>query len=196
MDPDRDWALAAVVSVDREHAVQCQCRNCGHRIYAHVHMIVWEGGEIECWGSHCYARELAELARQRGISAEFTDAGERRLSDEERSLLLTNREALIERFRREREDAVREAEARARAKERRFEDGSLTADLGQRKRPAAPDIAALPATGVTYEPDDPRYREIKADLEDSWRRSGVDLRSSYNRGRLITNALARYHGDR
>jgi len=99
MDIEAPWNLAAIISVDRQHRVQCQCRGCGHAVFARVHLIVGQAEEIECWGSTCYERELGVMAEQLGIKPAYTSSGGRRLTDEERALLTQNREALIERFR-------------------------------------------------------------------------------------------------
>jgi len=68
------WVLLAIISVDKADRVQCQCKGCGQGIYAAVHMVALPDGEIQCWGSDCYADQLLTRYQQmfgdRGLSTE------------------------------------------------------------------------------------------------------------------------------
>lgn len=58
-------------------------------------MIVRASGDVECWGSTCYKKELGEIARTHGITARYTSGGGRALTDDERAMLLNNRLELV-----------------------------------------------------------------------------------------------------
>ena len=96
------WRLLARVKVDKSRRVQCQCRGCGQTVYADIHIIGWSDGEIACWGSRCFAREMGEEAKT--AQAVYSGVSGRKLTAEERDLLDSNREGLIARFKKEEEE--------------------------------------------------------------------------------------------
>ena len=87
------WRLLVRVEIDKSRRVQCQCRGCGKTVYADVHIIQWPDGEIACWGSRCFEREMGVAGRK--LQAVYSRVNGRKLTDEERDLLDANREALL-----------------------------------------------------------------------------------------------------
>ncbi|MEM7346086.1 MAG: hypothetical protein AAF485_17745 [Chloroflexota bacterium] len=87
------WQLLVRVELDKSRRVQCQCRGCGRTVYADVHMIQWPDGEIACWGSRCFEREMGIAGRD--LQAVYSRVNGRKLTEAERDLLDANREALI-----------------------------------------------------------------------------------------------------
>ena len=111
------WVLLGVIAVERHDRVQCQCKGCGHTIYARIHMIQWSDGNIECWGRDCYSRELGRTPLGRQMEAVYAGLNGRKLTPEEREMLRTNRERLIAAFRAEQEAAERRQEEERKTKE-------------------------------------------------------------------------------
>lgn len=107
-DQSPEVVLLAVISVAHAERVQCQCHGCGHSVWKQVHMVKAASGAIECWGSTCFAREAGEHYMLR--KALYPGVGGLKLTDEEREMLLHNREALIARFKAEQEEAIRREE--------------------------------------------------------------------------------------
>lgn len=225
------WYLAEVIEVEKEKAVQCQCKDCGRRVHKAVHMIVWEDDRIECWGSTCFSRELSGLAPEDQQAARYArgSGGGRRLTDEERALLDGNRMELIARFRTQwehwKEETRRKAaeeEARAAAVRRRTEarnaarvaaeaawqaehekrverQARLDAFMANAKKNRQPRLESrvqvnrgTPSPPAIREPNDPRYFEIKKNLETAWLNSGQSLEGAYQQRTLVENAIAKY----
>lgn len=87
--------LRAVVTVDQVDRVRCQQSGCGHSVYASVH-IVEENGRLLVLGSTCFAKRFG-AANALG-SAKFGAGAGRKLTNEERDMLLQNTETLIAHF--------------------------------------------------------------------------------------------------
>ena len=87
--------LRAVVAVSVENRVQCQQPGCGHSVHAAIH-VVEEYGRLLVLGSTCFAKRYGGI-RALG-QAEHGGAGGRKLTDEERLLLIQNTEALLAHF--------------------------------------------------------------------------------------------------
>src|SRR5262249_47399070 len=104
------WVLLAIFRVEWSDRVQCQCQGCGQTIYASIHMIRSSTGEIQCWGSECYKRELGFTNRQ----PLYAGVNGRKLNASEREMLLANRDRLLAAFKEEQETAhqLREEERR------------------------------------------------------------------------------------
>jgi hypothetical protein len=138
------WTLLAVIGVDKKAEVQCQCKACGHRIFAAIHMIQLPDGEIKCWGSDCYARE-AGLANLRHMKPLYPGVNGRRLTDEERAMLTHNRDQLLAQFKAEYEAKLRRQEEEA---HRRQEEDQQVAEAARpvseaRKASADPVVSFL-----------------------------------------------------
>ncbi|MFB3431813.1 MAG: hypothetical protein ABL309_12900 [Phycisphaerales bacterium] len=206
------WYLAEVIEVAQEKAVQCQRRGCGRRVYRAVHIVIWANGRIETWGGDCFQDRLAKNALPEQLKPRWSvGGGGRRLTDEERTMLDTNREELIqwfeeqwniERLRQEEEAKTAaelaeklEAEREARIREQLAKDAN---DIAYRKsgslRPASQFAKVYPQrqSHSIREPKDPRYFEIKKQLETAWRNSGQSLTGDYQQRIFIENAIARY----
>src|SRR5690242_16794530 len=52
-DTSLPFILLRIIEVDPADRVQCQCKGCGHGIYAAIHMVLLPDDEVECWGSDC-----------------------------------------------------------------------------------------------------------------------------------------------
>ena len=87
--------LRAIVAVEPAQRVRCQQPNCGHSVYARIH-IVEENGELLVLGSDCYAKRY-EIASTTNFSG-FGGGGGRSLTDAERELLQSNTAALLAKF--------------------------------------------------------------------------------------------------
>jgi hypothetical protein len=116
--PDSAWILLDVIAVDQTRRVQCQCKRCGHSIYAAIHMVQLPTGEVQCWGQDCYERE-AGLAGLLGMKPVYSGFGGRKLTDEEREWLSNNRDRLIAEFKAKHEELLRRQEEARRAEEAR-----------------------------------------------------------------------------
>lgn len=112
--------LRAIVAVEEKDRVRCQQPGCGHSVYAAVH-VVQEEGRLLVLGSTCFARRYGN-AHALGTAQHGTGGG-RKLTDEEREMLLRNTAALLARFEEE-AAATAKAEA-ARLEELRREQSAL-----------------------------------------------------------------------
>ena len=95
--------LLAIVEVDHDKRVRCGSPGCGHSVYRAIHL-VREGDRVFVLGSDCFKKRygFASLEQPR-----YGSGAGRRLSIEERDLLLNNTAALVERFELEREASLR-----------------------------------------------------------------------------------------
>ena len=203
------WLLLAVIGVDKVDRVQCQCKGCGHGIYAAIHMVRSPGGEIQCWGSDCYAREVG-LAQRPHAEPLYHGVNGRKLTEAERELLRTNRERLLAAFKAEHDEKLRQQEQarlavearRAQEAIARTEQDSAAAEE-ETPSPALPEwrsrLPRLTLPSVDYtrpgpgEPmDDPRYREIRGRKIEDWLRQGIDLKKFNHYKSLIENCLHEY----
>jgi hypothetical protein len=88
--------LLAVVEVDKDSRVFCQSPECNKAVYKRIH-VVDEDGRILVLGSHCYSK-LYEGSIVDGEPTYFFGTNGRKLTEEERNLLLENTRLLIEKF--------------------------------------------------------------------------------------------------
>lgn len=100
--------LLAVVQVEREQRVQCGQPGCGHSVWKAIH-VVNEGGALLVLGSTCFGRRYGP---DMNLGTPTYGGGNgRKLTPEERQLLVENTAALLVRF--EEEHAAAEALARS-----------------------------------------------------------------------------------
>lgn len=97
--------LRAVVAIDAKNRVQCQQPGCMHSVYAAVH-VVEEDGRLLVLGSTCFAKRYGG-SNALG-QAQYGGGGGRKLTDDERQMLIQNTEALLAHF-----EALAVAEAEA-----------------------------------------------------------------------------------
>lgn len=105
--------LLAIVAVEKEHRVQCQQPGCGRGVFARIH-VVDEDGKLMVLGSDCYSKRFEVLDTQ-----DFKGYGGgsgKRLTDEERQMLVNNTAALIAKLAVEHEHEHEREAAAARAK--------------------------------------------------------------------------------
>lgn len=148
------WQLLVRVAVDPSRRVQCQCRRCGKTVYADIHIIQWSGGEIACWGSRCFQREMG--VRGENTQACYPRVNGRRLTDEERDLLDANREALIARIKGIEDEIIRVEEHRAQLRNwlENFQGAKPTNLLDASEKmhpPAQPHLRTQPFGPLRYE---------------------------------------------
>lgn len=98
-------SLRAIVAIDKSERVQCQQPGCGHSVYAAVH-IVEEDGRLMVLGSTCFEKRYGGIAAL-GTAAYGAGNG-RKLTAEEREMLIKNTAALLSRFQ---EEEAAEAQA-------------------------------------------------------------------------------------
>jgi hypothetical protein len=125
--------LRAIVAVDEKDRVQCQQPGCGHSVYAAVH-VVEEDGHLLVLGSTCFAKRYG--APQALGQAQYGEGGGRKLTEEERLMLLQNTEMLLAHFEAQ---ALTEAKAAAleikQTQAQELQRKQLIFDKSQRLRP-------------------------------------------------------------
>lgn len=89
--------LRAIVSVDSGDSVLCQHAGCGRKVYAAIHVVEIEG-RLKLLGSTCFAIAFGTAGALGRPQFGGGGTGGRRLTDEERELLVHNTLALLERF--------------------------------------------------------------------------------------------------
>ena len=125
--------LRAIVAVDAKDRVRCQQPGCGHSVYAAVH-VVEEDGKLMVLGSTCFAQRYGSHAALG--QAQYGGGGGRKLTDEERQLLIQNTEALLAQF---------EAQASADAEASALAEAQVHADEALRKQQIVDKLLALRA---------------------------------------------------
>lgn len=98
--------LLAIVEVDENSKVYCQADGCTATVYKRIH-VVNEREKIIVLGSTCYSK-LYGGSEHEQKSSYYTGSESRRLTEEERQMLLNNTQALIEHF-----EAQAQAQAQA-----------------------------------------------------------------------------------
>lgn len=172
--------LLATLSVERVDRAQCQCEGCGHVIYQEIHM-VRIGERIECWGSTCF-RTFFEVRGLPIPDPTFVHVGCRRLTEEERRQLRSNRERLVEAFLLE--ESRRSAERSAEAALRKQSEVAKKPKIEERPPVHSPHLrisAELREHHLKHrsaEPlDDLWYRDARAIVAEQWRANGLDPES-------------------
>lgn len=87
------WLLS-IVEVDREDRILCQAVGCGRQVYKRIHVVL-VGTEFRVLGSHCY-QILYGTAGEPAQEPEYGTFEGRRLSDEQRQMLIENTALFIE----------------------------------------------------------------------------------------------------
>jgi len=90
--------LLAIVEVDKDERVYCQSPACTRTVYRQIHVVELKG-EILVLGSRCYS---VLCGAEQASDSHYTGTLSRRLTSEERELLLDNTKALIVKFEGER----------------------------------------------------------------------------------------------
>lgn len=97
--------LLAIVEVEKERRVRCRSEGCKHTVYKKIHIVLFSDGTVTCYGQSCF-KELAEqFPKLKGKRPSLGDRSSEPLTDEERLLLEQNTEELLNRFRRQLEEA-------------------------------------------------------------------------------------------
>jgi hypothetical protein len=179
-------------------------------------MMMLPDKKIHVWGQVCYAREFiaCNWARTEPL---YNGGGSRKLTEEERELLRSNREQLVARFQHEweleqkqkEEETMRAFQAETIKSTPESSAGFVEAFLAaaQPKQSTGSEFAPtipprLPATRpapIDYmrprskEPmDDPRYRKIRDEKIRDWQRKGINLEAAHHFGSLVANCLRDY----
>lgn len=150
LDPSPQAQLLAIVSVQPAGRVLCAQPNCGHSVFARIH-VVQEGEKLLVLGSTCFGKRYggaAALGEPR-----HGGTGGRPLTDAERQLLANNTAALLAQFEQERA-AAQEASLAAEAARQADREAQHQATLEKRKLLAAaiPELRAPPAPGLHRNP--------------------------------------------
>lgn len=101
--------LLAIVEVDHDQRVRCGNPGCGHSVYKAIH-VVQDGQELLVLGSTCFNKRYGV-----GVlgGPQYGGGSGRRLTTDQRDLLLSNTQALLEQFKAE-DEAIRQEQLRAR----------------------------------------------------------------------------------
>ncbi|MGC4118581.1 MAG: hypothetical protein QM765_29295 [Myxococcales bacterium] len=141
MPLDTNWTLLAIVEVDPSERVDCECRSCKRPVYKRIHIISFADGRLECWGGACFDRECGS-PEAAGAKFRWGEGGQesRRLTAEERQLLVENRLRLLERFQQEDEARQRKEEAHRRelAEREAFQEQSRMREAARQAEADAP----------------------------------------------------------
>lgn len=116
MDPvesSKSARLLAVVEVPQADRVICQAPQCGRPVFKRIH-IVGNDKDLQVLGSDCFSRIYRDSIRH---SPHYGGSEGRRLSDEERRMLVENTAGLLAKFEQERVEIERAARAKQAAKE-------------------------------------------------------------------------------
>lgn len=210
--PDMPWFLAAIIEVSKEKRVRCQRQGCPKTVWKAVHMIVWADGRIECWGGDCFGEHLAKYASPEQLTPRWSSGGGgHKLTDEQRALLVSNREELVKRIEEDwnveklrREEQAKTA-AELEAKLKAEQDERISQELAQeamsisaRKsggyRPVSDSARVNPGQRLPEirEPTDPRYIQIREREKEIWTNSGRSFASPYDWRTLVENAILKY----
>lgn len=88
-------SLLAVIEVPRASKVRCAADGCGHSVYKRVHIVRFMG-ETRVYGEDCFQHLFGRSLGK--AKPKLTSSKGRKLSDEERAVLIANTSALIERW--------------------------------------------------------------------------------------------------
>ncbi|QGJ18333.1 MULTISPECIES: hypothetical protein [unclassified Polaromonas] len=129
--------LQAIVAVDKSERVQCQQPGCGHSVYAAVH-IVEEHSRLLVLGSTCFEKRYG--GRTALGPASYGAGNGRKLTAEEREMLIKNTAALLSWFQEEEAAAARAQKIR--------EDAIATTNRSPISRPLQ-QLPPVPRGGFT-----------------------------------------------
>lgn len=169
--PDSGAYLLAVVEVDRADRIQCQAEGCGHSVYKRIHVVL-TGMAFKVLGSQCYER-LYGQATLIGQAPQYGTAAGKRLTPEERLVLVENTSAFIEGLEVERAELERRAAVlAAQQQENEFAKAAIrVAPAGQRSE---------------------RLQPIASDARSSMYEGGEMLRWRWRNPEAITATVAKY----
>ncbi len=88
--------LLAIVEVSSDERVRCQAPDCKRSVFRRIH-VVHENSGIRVYGETCFEKLFLGLPVA-SLPPRYTNADGRKLTDEERQLLIENTERLIQRF--------------------------------------------------------------------------------------------------
>jgi len=138
--------LLLVDSVDEDQKLVCQAPGCGRAIAKAVHVIRDEAGMVRVIGSGCYVK-LAGHKEATEAGAAFAGFDGRRLTPEERALMVANTAAFVARVEAmiaaEREEAARLREQEEQARAARQQADRERAPLSDGREPMRRGEAAL-----------------------------------------------------
>jgi hypothetical protein len=147
--PDSGAYLLAVVEVDREDRIQCQAEGRGHSVYKRIHVVL-TGMAFKVLGSQCYER-LYGQATLTSQAPQYGTAAGKRLTPEERLLLVENTAAFIEGLETERVELERRAaQLAAQQRENEFAKAPIWVAPPE-QRPERPQPIVRDASSPMYE---------------------------------------------
>jgi hypothetical protein len=89
-----EMLLLAIIEVPYKKRVRCTASECGRSVYRRVHVIRM-GDALRIYGSECFAREFCGQ-QVKGSKPRLTSSAGRKLTNEERELLVSNTERLMQ----------------------------------------------------------------------------------------------------
>lgn len=92
----QDDRLLVVLRVSKDKRVRCQSPNCKKTVYQQIHVVRIKGA-ITIYGSECFKRDFEGQAIYSALPVYSTVTG-KKLSDDERALLDSNTELLLQRL--------------------------------------------------------------------------------------------------
>ncbi|GAA5446214.1 hypothetical protein Misp06_04423 [Microbulbifer sp. NBRC 101763] len=95
--------LLAIVEVEKRQSIRCCAEECNRPVYKRIHVIEEDDRSILVLGSKCYG---ILYKGQLSSEAVYTGDCSRKLTEEERRLLVENTEKLIKAFHQERESII------------------------------------------------------------------------------------------
>jgi len=88
--------LLAVVEVPHDDRVRCQAAGCNHSVFRRIH-VVRENSVVRVYGSECFKKLFVGLPVASSMPR-YTSSEGRRLTEDERQLLIENTERLVQQF--------------------------------------------------------------------------------------------------
>ena len=88
--------LLAVVEVPHDDRVRCQAAGCNHSVFRRIH-VVREHSVVRVYGSECFKHLFVGLPVA-SSTPRYTSSEGRRLTEDERQLLIENTERLVQQF--------------------------------------------------------------------------------------------------
>lgn len=134
-------SLLAIVEVEKTDRVICRAPGCGHSVYKRIHVIRLDG-KVTVYGSECFKRLRGYDASEQPHYGTSTG---RKLTHEERQLLIENTEKLITQFEAELQTAT------AKIPRHPTEAPELRKIERSENKPAAPPVATIRQTNISDE---------------------------------------------
>lgn len=180
-----DAQLLEIVEVDPAERVLCHAEGCGRGVYRRIHVVRCDDGVVRAYGSDCFDRlfhGLMTLGKPR-----YSNGAGRRLSPEDRALLVANTEALVAQFEEEYQlEATRELERQQRQQQLQRADAERAEAARQQAQQRE---AQRRGAQRTHLPTDAELATVELEAKDIVREKyGVDPNAPGWRGLVLKHA--------